>query len=127
MKTLDWSLYPNFSRSEFECKCGCRSADMDPDFMWKLQELRDDLKQPVKITSGFRCENHPAEKKKKRGGAHSIGHAADIRISSARQLGKILVGFEGWGFKAVGVDKDFVHLDDKHPYLDRSKLVAWGY
>jgi uncharacterized protein YcbK (DUF882 family) len=123
---LNWSDYPNFSASEFACKCGCGRADMNPEFMAKLQELRN-LVGPMRITSGFRCRNHPVEKRKQRGGAHSIGHAADIKFTSSTQLGEILSNAKDHGFKGCGVDKSFVHLDDNHPYLDRSIFKAWGY
>ncbi len=123
---LNWSNYPNFERIEFECNCGCGRADMDPAFMQRIQKMRNYV-GPMKITSGFRCENHSEEKKKIRGGAHSIGHAADIQYSSARQLAAMLGVAENWGFKGIGVSGSFLHLDDDHPYLDRSNCIAWGY
>lgn len=123
---LDWSLYPNFSRPEFVCKCGCGRADMNPGFLKKLQKMRS-VVGPMKITSGFRCPDHPVEKRKKRGGAHSIGHAADIGFSGGLQLFEIQALASVYGFLGVGTGKTFVHLDDNHPYLDRSSGVSWGY
>ncbi|MFD2207227.1 D-Ala-D-Ala carboxypeptidase family metallohydrolase, partial [Kiloniella antarctica] len=82
---------------------------------------------PMRITSGFRCPNHPEERKKKRGGAHSIGHAADISYSNGSQLYILISQAPRVGMKGIGTGKSFVHLDDKHPYLDRGNGVAWTY
>ena len=37
---MDWSVYRNFRKDEFTCKCGCGRADMQPSFMGRLQALR---------------------------------------------------------------------------------------
>ena len=123
---LNWAKYPEFLQSDFACKCGCGKADMDPDFMQRLQKLCKYV-GPMEVTCGFRCSNHPEEREKLRGGAHSIGHAADLQYSSARQLAAILAVAESWGFKGLGIHSQFIHLDDDHPYLDRVKCVAWAY
>ena len=36
-------LTKNFSVAEVECSCGCGSADMDPDFMKILQNIREEM------------------------------------------------------------------------------------
>ena len=53
----------NFSISEFECKGGkCKiSADIKNNlikFADQLQILRDKVKKPIKINSGYRCANY---------------------------------------------------------------------
>ncbi len=74
---IDWDDYPNFVEAEFACKCGCGLADMDPDFMRRLQAIRDDFGRPMIITSGFRC---PAHNDAIGGGPeHVLGLAADVR------------------------------------------------
>lgn len=78
-------LSANFSLSEFESKDG---APMPPDvranverLATHLQVLRDTIKLPITITSGYRSPAH----NKKIGGApqsyHTRGMAADIQVN----------------------------------------------
>ena len=46
-----------FSEEELRCK-GTGEVHMDEKFMSKLDELRDKLKQPMTISSGYRSESH---------------------------------------------------------------------
>jgi zinc D-Ala-D-Ala carboxypeptidase len=39
--------------------------------MAKLQKLRETYGSPMKVTSGYRCPQHPIEAKKARPGAHA--------------------------------------------------------
>ncbi len=123
MNSIDWSLYPNFTPVEFRCRCGCQRADMKPEFMVKLQELRNKV-GPLKITSGFRCSDHPVERKKKRPGAHSAGMAADVQPYSSDKYGLLKAAFS-MDFKGVGIAKSFIHLDEGHPFASRP--AAWSY
>jgi hypothetical protein len=77
---MDWSAYPNFTRSEFVCRCGCGRADMQPGFMSALQMLRDAYARPMPVSSGYRCPNHPKEAAKATPGAHASGCAADVAV-----------------------------------------------
>lgn len=91
--------------------------------MLALQGLRDRL-GPMKITSGFRCADHPEEKKKSKPGAHSAGLAADfipLKVSlwdANRQVAHM--GFVGWG-----AAKTFIHVDGGHPSAHRPAF--WTY
>ena len=46
-----------FSEDELRCQ-GTGEIHMDEIFMEKLDELRDKLKQPMTISSGYRSEAH---------------------------------------------------------------------
>ena len=120
---VNWSLYPNFSREEFICRCGCGRADMNRDFLAKLQKLRL-VTGPLKITSGFRCPDHPEERKKKAPGAHSAGLAADIVPLKAGKY-ELLKAALDLDFVGIGVAKSFIHLDTGHPAAGRP--VLWSY
>ena len=48
----------NFSVHEMACKCGFGKHEMDEEFMRMLQTLRDEMQGPLRVTSGFRCEDH---------------------------------------------------------------------
>ena len=109
---IDWTRYPNFSASEFACKC-CGAADMDPDFMDRLQQLRTRLGWPLVISSGYRCEAHNAAVGG--GPAHPTGKAADIAIRGARARELTGMAIERFGFTGIGVSqagpRRFIHLD----------------
>ena len=57
-------LTKNFSKSEFECRCGCGFTIQDPTLVEKLQTLRDSLnviypeKVWIQITGPSRCPEH---------------------------------------------------------------------
>ncbi|MGB2464774.1 MAG: YcbK family protein [Candidatus Puniceispirillaceae bacterium] len=117
---------PNFSAQEMACKCGCNRADMKQAFMNRLQSIRDQY-GPMIITSGFRCENHPAEKSKKNPGAHAQGRAADIAVDNATQASKLHQFGNQIGMLGVGIatKQGFIHLDDGHDHAVRP--ATWGY
>ena len=60
---MDWSLYPNFKRKEFECH-EHGECIMHPQFMNLLQEIRENYGKPMIISSGYRCRNHSLESKR---------------------------------------------------------------
>jgi len=83
-----------------------------------LQELRDQMQGPLKVSSGRRCDHHNgpvSTMKNKKNGVYILGQASDILISGewtmllfekARQL-----GFSGIGISLRGHHRDrFVHL-----------------
>jgi uncharacterized protein YcbK (DUF882 family) len=74
------NLSKHFDLSEFECRCGCRSAIIHDELIHVLEKARDHFNAQIKITSGTRCEKHNAEI----GGApksqHLYGIAADIQV-----------------------------------------------
>ena len=55
---IDWS-WPNFSFDEMACK-GSGECEMNPEFMDRLQALRDALGAPLPVTSGYRSREYNA-------------------------------------------------------------------
>ena len=51
-------ITPNFSKSEMACRCGCGTYEMDDEFMRMLQELRNEMNGPLRVTSARRCDRH---------------------------------------------------------------------
>lgn len=78
-------LTKNFSKIEFECKCGCKMPEEVLDniklLAIQLQSIRDYFNEPIKINSAYRCPDH----NKAIGGVYSsqhvLGKASDIRIT----------------------------------------------
>ncbi len=124
--TLDWSKYPNFTEAEFACRCGCGAADMDPDFMDRLQAIRTAFGKPMVISSGFRCEEYNSRIGSKYP-EHVMGMAADIPCVNpeAAELDELRVfhGMPRFGISQRKGRPRFVHIGGS---LDLPKAI-WGY
>ncbi len=78
-------LTKNFSKSEFDCSCGC---DMPLKVLHNVQKLANQLQtlrnvvgSPIKINSGYRCPNYNDNVVKgAKNSKHKLGKAADIVI-----------------------------------------------
>jgi zinc D-Ala-D-Ala carboxypeptidase len=110
---MDWGLYPNFSAKEFDCS-HCGKNEMRPEFMGKLQAFRMQYGKPMRITSGYRCPEHPLEAKKSKPGAHASGLACDVGVDGQEAYDILKLAFQ-LGFKGIGVNQKgtgrFIHLD----------------
>lgn len=110
---MDWGLYPNFSAKEFDCS-HCGKNEMRPEFMGKLQAFRTQYGKPMRITSGYRCPEHPLEAKKSKPGAHASGLACDVGVDGQEAYQILKLAFQ-LGFKGIGVNQKgtgrFIHLD----------------
>jgi uncharacterized protein YcbK (DUF882 family) len=92
-----------FTVDEFNCQYTGENQ-MDPEFMEKVDKLREYCGFPFVITSGYRSPDHPLEAVKEIPGTHAQGIAADIKITG------------------LGVAGDFIHLDTRG-----SVPVMWTY
>ena len=81
-------LTENFSLHEFECKCGCKM----PDEVFNnikivasnLQELRNTIDKPIKLTNAYRCPEHNAKVGGVPSSQHIKGLAADIQVKNLK-------------------------------------------
>lgn len=122
------SLSTHFQSKEFNCPCSkCDKLVINTDLIDLLEKIRDIVQNPIKINSGYRCANYQQELRD-RGyetslgtSSHEMGNAADLAI-----IGYNGIQLEGIarnaGFKAVGVGKDFIHVD-----LRADKDRRWLY
>jgi uncharacterized protein YcbK (DUF882 family) len=124
---IDWGKYPNFSAKEFQCS-HCGAGGIREEVVAKLQAMRIEYGKPMKITSGYRCPQHPIEAKKSVPGAHALGLAADIGVEGAeahRILGlAFLQGFNGIGVQQKGTGR-FIHVDIRSGELPTP--AVWSY
>ena len=120
----------NFSKKEFECKCGCEMPDEVLHNVVKLatqlQRLRDHVNKPIKINSSFRCEAHNRKVGGSLNSQHKLGKAADIVIKDMKpyevfiliedliDAGELLQG-------GVGNYSSFTHYDI------RKHKARWNY
>jgi len=63
-------LTANFFRDEFACQCGCGFDAISLLMVDRLQQVREAINIPIKITSGCRCATH----NKAIGGVEDSGH-----------------------------------------------------
>jgi len=113
-------LTKDFSAEEMAWACK-GDAKMGPAFMEKLQALRDAYGKPMRIASAARCPDH----NKAVGGSVVSRHiadidkdsdAADIRcIDSGERFALVKLAID-LGFKGIGIDKTFVHIDTRPIY-----------
>ena len=123
---MDWSKYPNFSADEFKCShCGVNA--MTPEFMAKLQALRTAYGKPMKITSGYRCAQHPIEARKIKPGAHASGCACDVGVDGQEAYRLLKLALVA-GFTGIGVNQKtsgrFIHLDTLE---EAPRPNVWSY
>lgn len=105
-------LTKNFSEWEFECHgedCCGKTAAMDIGFVHLLQALRNKIKKPVHVNSGFRCNRHNEAVDGVEGSLHTKGKAADLRVEgmSSRDVAQAADEF----FNGIGIYPNHVHLD----------------
>ena len=122
---INWSAYPNFSKSEFDCQ-ETGENDMKPHFLERLQAMRTEYGRPMRITSGYRSENHSIEARKAMPGYHSKGIACDIGCNGQEAYALIQLAIK-YGFTGIGISQRagqarFIHLD-----LRTDEPVIFGY
>lgn len=133
--TLEYTKH--FSRHELVCRCGCNRVAMDPEFMRRLERVREIYGKPMTPTSGYRCIDHDEAVAKAHGrdrgaAVHTTGKAIDIAIagSDARLLIEIacLVGFTGIGVSQRDeYGNRFIHIDDIEPGGRHPRPHLWSY
>ena len=121
-------LSENFSLSEFLCKCGmCDPAKLpppSPELISALQRVRTHYGQPMRITSGVRCEAHNAAAGGIPGSAHTLGHAVDIEVLNSRERYDLLCLAFKSDVTRIGIARTFLHLDTSPSH---ARYVAWVY
>ena len=86
---------------------------MKPEFLLKLDALRESCGLPFVITSGYRSPDHPIEAVKEIPGTHAQGIAADIKITNSAHRYTIIREALAHGFTGLGVAGDFIHVDTR--------------
>ena len=81
-------LTKNFSKSEFDCKCGCEMPqELIPNVQKlanQLQVIRNRVNVPIKINSAYRCPEHNTKVGGVKTSMHLQAKASDIVITGLR-------------------------------------------
>ena len=91
-------------------------------FVKRLNILREKCDFKFIINSGYRTRSHPIERIKNTIGTHTLGIAADIRVTNGYQRHCIVEGALKLGFRGIGVHKNFIHID-----MRKGPAVIWAY
>ena len=114
-------LSKNFSRSEFECRCGCGMDNINPELIEVLQDLRDWWKRPITINSGCRCYDHNERVQKQANpdyiansskSQHMLCTATDIKVKGISPV--VIASYLHRKYPnqyGIGTYKTFVHID----------------
>ena len=127
MSTIESS--PHFSREEFACSFTNNCA-MDLEMVEKLEVLREEFGQPMRLSSAYRDPKlHPRERLKSNGpGYHGKGMAVDVLIYGADAIRLLKLAIKH-GFNGIGINQKndfsqrFIHLDIR----DTEKSAIWSY
>jgi len=79
-----------FSLDEFECRCKNKHCSgkqpqlvMKPQLIQALNRIREEFKEPITVTSGFRCQDHNTAIGGAKASQHLLGSAADIKPTNS--------------------------------------------
>ncbi len=112
------------SDPKLKCTCGkilCDERSVSQFVLDKIQLIRDDMNQPLKVNSGGRCQYHPNEVHRTTPADHQNCMGIDIAVSGGVMRGKLIKLGLTYGFNAIGVYSTFVHLG----YREGCELVMW--
>lgn len=118
-KGESYSLSKYFNTKEFTCHChfpDCSKQRISKTLITRLDSVRSEVKQPLVVTSGFRCVKYQAFLKAAgvnsvvaKKSTHELGDAADI-VPQNGNMG----GFESIcakQFDSIGLATNFLHVD----------------
>ena len=140
MKKVADQLTTHFRRSEFTCKCGCGRNEIVFPLVSLCETIRLALDEPITVTSGYRCPDHPVEKAKPQSGFHVKGLAADLACKSGwRKLYAVasrlmeqqadcdVSGIAPVGITGLGIypQEGFIHVDVR-PLKPGGVRATWG-
>lgn len=123
--------WENFTRDEFKCT-HCGGNKIKDETIDVCQDIRSEVGFRLDVTSGYRCPDHPAERKKKTvTGTHPEGTATDFGVShwKAKEVVKALSNHPkvtGIGIKQKG-KKRFIHFDTASELPGRPRPHIFGY
>jgi uncharacterized protein YcbK (DUF882 family) len=123
-------LTSNFSKAEFECKCGC---EMPKEVLLNIQKLANQLQilrnkvgVSIKINSAYRCLKHNKSIGGVSNSQHVLGKASDVVISGFKpsktfDLISELINEGDMLQGGLGAYNSFTHYDI------RGKKARWNF
>ena len=114
-----------FQPAEFErCTPPCKIEDMNPELLDMLDTMREAAGIPLVLNCAYRSEKWDKSKGRDGKSAHCTGNAVDIRCNNSTTRLKIIRAAQRAGFRRIGIDKSFVHVDNS---MTHDQNVVWLY
>lgn len=102
----------HFNESDWAaCQPPCRSDEIDPDILSRLEYARSLCGFPFKITSAFRSVEYEHEKGRSGSSSHCKGLAVDISCYSSENRYIMVQNLLRAGFTRIGISNTFIHVD----------------
>ena len=105
------SVKPEFKKSEFDCKCGCGTNNVDERHMEKLYVARNHADIPFIVNSGCRCAVHNKNEGGTEDSSHLSGYGTDISCTDSHSRFLIVAALIYAGFTRILIYEDFIHAD----------------
>lgn len=121
---MAYNFGKHFEKEEFTCRCGCGGLDISQKLIDKLNTTRELLQKPIFINSGYRCLAHNRLVGSTDTSSHVKGLAVDIKANNGVYRYELLKILFFVGFKRIGIDKDFIHVDIDE---DKSQKITYLY
>ena len=128
--TLVLSKY--FGTAEFSCKCNftdCKDQRISKTLITKLDHIREAVKQPLVVTSAYRCTKYQAVLRASgvntvvaKISQHELGNAVDIVPKDQKNVRGSFLDICDKEFEAIGLSDKFLHVD-----LRSGKERRWEY
>jgi len=97
---------------------------MDSDLLIMIDKAREIYGKPMRITSGYRTEDHNQKVGGVSSSSHLKGLAIDVACIRSKDRFEMLAALIEVGFNRIGVAGTFIHVDtDKN----KSQNVIWTY
>ena len=115
----------HFTLSEFDSPdIPGSGANMNPDFMEKLDKARELAGIPFRVNSGWRSKAHNAIVKGVKDSSHYYGYAADLHCIDVKNRLLIVKALLSAGFTRIGIADGFIHVDNDPT---KAKECIWLY
>ena len=99
-------------------------AQMQPEFLAKLDEARHIAGVPFRINSGVRTEYWNRRVGGSENSSHLTGWAADISATTSNRRYLVLSALIRVGFRRIGIADTFIHVDGDE---SKPQNVTWLY
>ena len=110
----------NFNLKEFECR-HCGQVKLHSELLKRLQRIRTLTGRPLRINSGYRCEDHNRAVGGATSSRHMHGDAADIVIVGMPIAQQRKICETHFGDGGIGYGQTFTHVDT------RGIRARWNY
>ena len=107
-----WDDIKYFKKSEFRCKCGCRSGEMNETLIRVADRTRAHFGSPITVSSGRRCSSHNAKVGGVSNSRHLSGKAMDFCVKG-KTASQVLAYVQKQPEirYAYAIDGSYVHMD----------------